>query len=122
VSPIAVFVGFVRTYFLAGVFRAPLPNLLIHVHGAVFTLWIILFVSQIGLVTARRLTLHRRIGLLGFGVAILMVVLGVLVASDRLIRHVGEPGKETPGGRARLLCHPDGRRADVRDVYLARLP
>jgi hypothetical protein len=26
---ITVFVGFARTYFLAGVFRAPLPNLLI---------------------------------------------------------------------------------------------
>jgi hypothetical protein len=58
VSLIAVLVGFARTYFLAGVFRAPLPNMLIHIHGAVFTLWIILFVSQIGLVTARRLDLH----------------------------------------------------------------
>jgi hypothetical protein len=96
VSLIAVFAGFARTYFLAGVFRAPLPNLLIHIHGAIFTLWIILFVSQIGLVTARRLTLHRRIGLLGFGLAVLMIVLGVLAASDRLTRHVGEPGKETP--------------------------
>jgi len=46
VSLIAVLVGFARTYFLAGAFRAPVPNLLIHVHGAVFTLWIILFVSQ----------------------------------------------------------------------------
>jgi hypothetical protein len=31
-----VFVGFARTYFLAGVFRAPLPSLLVHIHGAVF--------------------------------------------------------------------------------------
>jgi hypothetical protein len=35
VSLIAVLVGFARTYFLAGVFRAPLPNQLIHIHGAV---------------------------------------------------------------------------------------
>src|SRR5579863_5560994 len=90
VSLIAVLVGFAHTYFFAGVFRAPLPNLLIHIHGAVFTLWIVLFVSQIGFVTARRLTLHRRIGLLGFGLALLMVVLGVLAASDRLARHSGE--------------------------------
>jgi len=95
VSLVAVLVGFARTYFLAGVFRAPLPNLLVHIHGAAFTLWIILFLSQIGLVTARRLALHRRIGLLGFGLAVLMVVLGVLTASDRLTRHVGEPGQET---------------------------
>jgi hypothetical protein len=94
VSLIVVLTGFARTYFLAGLFRAPLPNLLVHIHGAVFTLWIILFISQIGLVAARRLTLHRRIGLLGFGFAVLMVVLGVLAASDRMARHVTKPGNE----------------------------
>jgi hypothetical protein len=92
---LVVYAGFARTYFLAGIFRAPLPNWLIHVHGAVFTMWIVLFVSQIGLVTAKRVGLHRRIGLLGFGLAVLMIVLGVLAASDRLARHVGEPGKAT---------------------------
>jgi hypothetical protein len=95
VSLIAVIVGFARTYFLAGMFRAPLPNLLVHIHGATFTLWIVLFVSQIGLVSVRRLSLHRRIGLLGFGLAVLMIVLGVLAASDQLARHTAEPGKET---------------------------
>jgi hypothetical protein len=96
VSVVAVFVGFARTYFLAGLFRAPLPNLLIHIHGAVFTLWIILFISQIGLVTARQVPLHRRLGRLGFGLAVVMVVLGVLAASDRLARHVGETDSATP--------------------------
>ena len=95
VSLIAVLVGFARTYFLAGVFWAPLPNLLLHIHGAAFTLWIVLFVSQIGLVAGRRVVLHRRIGLLGFGLAVLMIVLGVLAATDRLARHSREPGKET---------------------------
>jgi hypothetical protein len=98
VAIIAVFVGFARTYFLAGLFRAPLPNLLIHIHGAVFTLWIVLFISQISLVTAGRLPLHRRIGRLGFGLAVVMVVLGVLAASDRLARHVGEGPNDTPEG------------------------
>jgi len=31
-----VFVGFARTYYLAGVFQAPLPSLIIHLHGAAF--------------------------------------------------------------------------------------
>lgn len=96
VSLIAVCVGFARTYFLAGWFKAPLPNWLIHVHGAAFTLWIVLFVFQIGLVTARRVALHRRIGVLGFGLAVLMIVLGVLAASDRLARHVGESDNAKP--------------------------
>jgi hypothetical protein len=51
---VTVFVGFSRTYFLAGVFRAPLPNLLIHIHGAVFSSWILLLITQIGLVSAGR--------------------------------------------------------------------
>ena len=70
VALITVLIGFARTYFLAGLFRAPLPNLLVHIHGAVFTLWIILFIAQITLVTARRVHLHRRLGLRGFVLAI----------------------------------------------------
>jgi hypothetical protein len=109
-------VSFARTYFLAGVFRAPLPNLLIHIHGAVFTLWLVLFASQIGLVTTRRLALHRRIGLLGFGLAVLMIVLGVLAASDRLARQLWGTLQGDAGGCARILCHPDGRHVGVRGL------
>jgi hypothetical protein len=53
----AMLVGFARTYFLAGLFRAPLPNLLVHVHGAAFALWIVLLITQVSLVTARRVDL-----------------------------------------------------------------
>jgi hypothetical protein len=95
VALIVVLIGFARTYFLAGLFRAPLPNLLVHVHGAVFTLWILLFIAQVTLVTARRVDLHRRLGLLGFVLALVMIVLGTVAASDRLARHVAQPGKET---------------------------
>ncbi len=90
----SVFVGFARTYYLAGVFKAPLPNLLIHVHGAVFSSWIILLIVQTSLVATGRVNLHRRLGLLGFGLACLMVVLGLLAATDELVRHYvpGGPG------------------------------
>src|SRR6516225_8235197 len=95
VSLLAVLVGFARTYFLAGMFRAPLPNLLVHIHGAAFTLWIILFLTQISLVTVHRVDLHRRLGLLGFVLALMMIVLGTMTASDRLARHVIQPGTDT---------------------------
>jgi hypothetical protein len=29
----SVFMGFTDTYYLAGVFQSPLPNLLVHIHG-----------------------------------------------------------------------------------------
>src|SRR6202158_6202267 len=67
-----VFIGFARTYFLAGVFRASLPNILIHVHGALFSSWILLLVTQISLVSAGRVDIHRRLGLAGFRLACLM--------------------------------------------------
>jgi hypothetical protein len=48
-----VFVGFARTYFLAGIFRAPLPSLVVHIHGAVFSSWILFLIAQISLVSCR---------------------------------------------------------------------
>jgi len=95
VALIVVLVGFARTYFLAGMFRAPLPNLLVHIHGAAFTLWIILFLTQISLVTVHRVDLHRRLGLLGFVLALMMIVLGTMTVSDRLARHLIQPGTDT---------------------------
>jgi hypothetical protein len=81
-----VLFGFAKTYFLAGMVAAPLPNRLIHIHGAVFTLWMVLLTVQIGLVTAKRIRWHRALGLFGFGLACAMVVLGVLAATDALHR------------------------------------
>jgi hypothetical protein len=87
-----VFVGFARTYFLAGVVRAPLPSLIIHIHGAVFSSWILLLIAQISLVSAGRVDIHRRVGLAGFGLACLMVILGVLAATNSLVRGFSPPG------------------------------
>jgi hypothetical protein len=92
---IVVLIGFARTYFLAGMLRAPLPNLLVHIHAVAFTLWIFLFITQISLVAARRVDVHRRLGWLGFALAILMIVLGTVTASDRLTRHVVQPETDT---------------------------
>jgi hypothetical protein len=83
----SVFVGFAPTYYLAGIFKAPLPNLLVHIHGAAFSCWILLLIVQTSLIAAGRVDVHRRLGLLGFGLACLMVVLGLLVATDSLGRH-----------------------------------
>jgi len=89
-----VFLGFARSYYLAGVFKAPLPNLIVHIHGAVFSSWILLLIAQTSLVATGRIDLHRRLGLLGFGLACLVVILGLLAATDSLARHfaAGEPG------------------------------
>ena len=62
-----VALGFAHTYYLAGLFRAPLPSWIIHVHGAVFSSWIVLLIVQTSLVSVNRVKLHRRLGMVGFG-------------------------------------------------------
>ncbi len=90
-----VFIGFARTYYLAGVFRAPLPSLIIHLHGAAFTCWILLLVTQTSLVSAGRVDIHRRLGIFGFFLGCFMIVLGPMAATDSLIRRAGPPGRDT---------------------------
>jgi len=89
-----VFVGFAPTYYLAGVFHAPLPSLIIHLHGAAFSCWILLLITQTSLVSAGRVDIHRRLGIAGFLLACLMVVLGVMAATDTLMRNGGPPGRD----------------------------
>ena len=89
-----VFVGFARSYYLAGIFRAPLPTRIVHLHGAAFSCWILLLVLQASLVFADRVDIHRRLGIAGFLLAVLMVVLGVLAATDSLVREAGPPGSD----------------------------
>jgi len=91
---VTVFVGFARTYYLAGVFHAPLPSLIIHLHGAAFSCWILLLVTQTSLVSAGRTDIHRRLGIAGFLLACLMVVLGVMAATDALVREAGPVGRD----------------------------
>ena len=89
---VTVAIGFARTYYLAGVFRAHLPAPIIHVHGAVFSCWVLFLVAQTSLVSAHRVDLHRRLGIAGFLVACLMVILGILAATNALGRNFAPPG------------------------------
>ena len=80
---ITVFAGFAPTYYLRPHFTtAPLIPLL-HLHGFVFTSWIVLFATQTTLVAAHRIDLHRRLGILGGVIATLMVLIGFATAVIR---------------------------------------
>jgi len=89
-----VFVGFAQTYYLAGVFQAPLPSRIVHIHGAAFSWWMLLLIAQTSLVAAGRVDIHRRLGIAGFLLGCLMVLLGVLAATDSLVRAAGPPGRD----------------------------
>jgi hypothetical protein len=81
-----VLFGFSKTYFMAGMVTAPLPNRLIHFHGAAFTLWMVLLVVQTTLITTKNVKVHRALGMYGFGLAVAMVGLGLFAAVDALKR------------------------------------
>ncbi|HEV2399033.1 MAG TPA: hypothetical protein VGS27_18955 [Candidatus Sulfotelmatobacter sp.] len=90
-----VVVGFGPTYYFAGLVNAPLPSRIIHIHGAVFSCWILLLIVQNSLAWAGRVDIHRKLGLAGFLFACLMVIVGWMAATDRLVRGSAPPGADT---------------------------
>lgn len=90
-----VFIGFSPTYFQAGLVRAPLPSPILHFHGAAFTLWMLLFLVQSALISARRVKWHRSLGTIAFCLPPIMIVLGIIAAVDALHRGV-QIGPLTP--------------------------
>ncbi|HEU5067938.1 MAG TPA: hypothetical protein VFT61_07125 [Sphingomicrobium sp.] len=96
-----VFVGFSRTFYLAPFFHvvhppAPPPGPIVYVHGSVFTAWIALLVTQSSLAASGQTSLHRRLGLIGFGLAPIVFLLGVLVALEMLRRFSAVPHFNSP--------------------------
>jgi len=83
-----VFIGFAPTYYLAGILHAPLPSRTIHVHAAIFSAWMLVFGAQVSLVSAHRVDLHRRLGIVGFLLACAMTISALLAAADALVRSV----------------------------------
>jgi hypothetical protein len=74
-----IFAGFARTFYLKSLFPgAPLSGLLM-LHGVVMSAWLALLLAQVMLVASGRTDLHRRLGMAGFGLA--LVVVGVCIAA-----------------------------------------
>ena len=80
---ITVFAGFSRSYFLKSWYGTPELSGLLHVHGLIFTAWVLFFLSQAVLVATGRTYLHRRMGVGGAVLAALVVIVGTMVAINR---------------------------------------
>jgi len=81
-AAITVFAGFARSYYLKTAFNSPSLPTLVHLHGVVFTAWIVFFISQILLVTTGRVRIHRTMGILGIALALLMLAIGSATALE----------------------------------------
>lgn len=93
---LTIFIGFAPSYYLKGVFGAPPISTFLHLHGILFTGWILLFLTQTSLVAAGRTDVHRRLGVVGGMLAVLMSVIGVIAAMGAARRGFTPPGGPPP--------------------------
>jgi hypothetical protein len=80
---VTVFIGFSRSYYLKPWFGTKDLSTLLHLHGLIFTTWVLFFLAQTTLVASGRTYLHRRMGIAGAVLAALVVVVGVAVTITR---------------------------------------
>jgi hypothetical protein len=73
-----VVIGFSRTYYLRFLTDRPPLQVLLQLHGLIFTAWLVLFIAQTQLVAARRVDLHMKLGVAGVFLAALVVASGLL--------------------------------------------
>jgi len=69
-----VIVGFSRTYYLRFLSDLPPLETLVHLHGLVFSAWLLVFIAQTRLVAARRVDLHMTLGIAAMALAVVIVV------------------------------------------------
>jgi hypothetical protein len=71
--------GFWETYYSQAFARGDLPAI-VHVHAAVFSIWVLLLVAQAALVAAGNVQLHRRTGNVGMLYGGVVLAIGLLVS------------------------------------------
>lgn len=70
------FAGFARTYYLRGIVTSHEISTLVHLHGITMTAWVMLFVTQVFLISSKRVKLHMQLGIAGIALAALLVIVG----------------------------------------------
>lgn len=79
---LVVLAGFARTYYLKFAFAAPpLPGVLVHLHGILMTAWVALFLTQVYLISAKRIKAHMSLGMLGVALAIAIIPVGFMTGA-----------------------------------------
>ena len=96
---ITVLAGFSATYYFKLFGAGAMTTIsgkpftpLVHLHGALFTCWVLFFIGQTSLVASGRVAVHRRTGIVGVVLAAAMVVAGVSVAIMSAARGSAPPG------------------------------
>src|SRR5215831_4627776 len=99
--------GFWPSYFgllVRGGVRRPW---IIHLHGAIFSGWMVLLLAQVSLVAAGRVRLHRRVGHVGIAYGTLVLGMGLVASVVAPVWHV-HAGEWTVDRAAGFLLVPLG--------------
>ncbi len=91
--PVITIIGFAPSYYFKAAFNSPpVPSVLVHVHGMVMSLWIILFSVQAYLISSKRIKLHMTLGMSSIVLAAVMIVTGIMTGVAAATRGSGFPG------------------------------
>ena len=86
---ITVFVGFAPSFYLRSSFHPDHElSVLLHVHGIVFSAWVVLLLAQTALIANGSRRLHQRLGWFTVGVAAAMLLLVVLATVEQMRRGI----------------------------------
>lgn len=100
----AIIIGFSHSYYLKEFTGAPPLPLFVHVHAAIFTSWLVLFITQTTLIARHRVDLHRKLGLAGGALAAVMVIVGLTTAIlAAKSGYVGTPALKAPNAESFLI-------------------
>lgn len=92
----AVFYGFVSNYLQFRADYFPFPSLLVYIHAALFSSWMLLLLVQASLVSVGRVDWHRRLGLVGFFLLCSMPIVGALTSTAAVVHNRLPPGFDGP--------------------------
>ena len=80
--PIAVLIGFGPTYYLKGFFNSPpVPRFIVHVHGLLMSMWVILFFAQVFFIRTTKIRTHQRLGFAAIALGVGIIISGLLTAT-----------------------------------------
>lgn len=96
---LTVLAGFSPTFYGKLLGSAPLHTVgarpftpLVHLHAALFTAWVALFIVQTALIATHRVKVHRRLGIAGGVLAVCMTVAGLAIAVESARIGTAPPG------------------------------
>jgi hypothetical protein len=94
VALVLVQIGFARSYIVPVMGGTFTGRTALHIHGAVFMLWIVTCIAQPFLVERKMVQVHRKVGIYGFVLAGIVFLMGIYIAISSAHVHIAQGDME----------------------------